>query len=580
MPDPGNTPNKARKLTLSPETRSIRDTVGSQDTADFYTFKLSRRSNLVLNLSGFKADVNATLLSSRGQRSLAQARRSGNRTKIIDTILNAGTYYLRITARQPQSRTRYTLTFTAVTKTVNLIANTGISLKPGATVPITGEQLRAIDTFKGTDPVVYTLTRLPTSGRLQRHGVALGVGSQFTQADLDQGVLQYVNTGQITQLTNNTTVNRAVGISGSNVAWATQADNNTQVSNIFLYQGDSGKTIPLTDTNTLKIPVGISDANVLWNDLGNQTLGNIGVSQALFYNATTGIITRLTGNLSALGVPGLTIDFAAGVSGVNVVFNSLQDNQSEVFLYNGSTNTTTRLTNDPVSQTAIALSGNNVVWTSPGSDSNSLRVFFYNGATGVVTPLPYETTNLGNAIALSGSRVAWLGKDSTGLDVFLFDGTTGQTAQLTNDVSNQANVKISGANVVWNNLNSNNQPGDVFFYNGSTGITTQLTNTLTSKQVVGISGVNLVWNSLDSNNQPANVFFYNGNTGTTTQLTSTTTTNSAVGISDSNVLWEGKDGNNTELFLDRFIPSDQFGFAITDRLGSVTEGTVSLSVTP
>lgn len=65
----------------------------------------------------------------------------------------------------------------------------------GGTATITSAFLTAIDSDNTTVQRQYRITQAPTQGVLQLNGAALGVGSTFTQADIDAGKVTYKHNG-------------------------------------------------------------------------------------------------------------------------------------------------------------------------------------------------------------------------------------------------------------------------------------------------------------------------------------------------------------------------------------------------
>ena len=84
---------------------------------------------------------------------------------------------------------------------VNLVANTGVTVTENATVTITTAMLAYNDdggarstALRATD-VTYTLTQLPADGVLKLSGAPLSLGSTFTQDDINNNRITYVENG-------------------------------------------------------------------------------------------------------------------------------------------------------------------------------------------------------------------------------------------------------------------------------------------------------------------------------------------------------------------------------------------------
>ncbi|MDX2216691.1 MAG: cadherin-like domain-containing protein [Oculatellaceae cyanobacterium bins.114] len=212
-----------------------------------------------------------------------------------------------------------------------------------------------------------------------------------------------------TRLTNNTGNDAATGISGSNVVFTSNLDNQgltTTASEVFLYEGATNRLFPLTNNNRKDSAVGISDSNVVWNSFDGNDY------EIFFYNGSTGVTTQLTNN---------AIDDVApigGISGSNVVWNSLVNNsRSEVFLFNGTSSR--RISSDNVNAIAFGISGSNVIMNSLNDSTQQFGdVFFYNGATGVTSQITNDNVQDG-AVGISGTNFVWNRSDGTDSEVFL-----------------------------------------------------------------------------------------------------------------------------------------------------------------
>jgi VCBS repeat-containing protein len=75
-----------------------------------------------------------------------------------------------------------------------LAVNAGVTLSSatGRRVTITNALLQVTDPDSTDAQLTYTVTQLPTQGLVLRGGVRLVVGSTFTQADIDAGLLEYL----------------------------------------------------------------------------------------------------------------------------------------------------------------------------------------------------------------------------------------------------------------------------------------------------------------------------------------------------------------------------------------------------
>ncbi|MBF2046916.1 MAG: pre-peptidase C-terminal domain-containing protein [Elainella sp. C42_A2020_010] len=569
--DPGNILKSAFRLRIGDKPRNFSNQIGGSDKRDLFRIVLERRSSLNLALTRLKANANLALLDSRGKKVIAQSRRAGRQSESIVASLTAGTYYIQVTPSSGRIKTRYRLTAFTGNTIPTLSLNTGLSLNRGSSITIGANALKVSDAEQSPNEIIYTLTSLPQIGSLQLNGVMLGVGSQFTQSDIDANRLSYTSFGLRTQITNNAVNELSEGVDGVNIIW-NQGNNLGQIFNGFFDRSQ--------------------------------------ITKAFFYNGSTRTTTPLKS-------PNTVSEIVLGISGSNAVWDGIDGSDIEVFLYNGTTGLSTQLTNNTVDDIAVGISGSNVIWNN--FDQNFVfRAFFYNGTTGQVTQLLHPNSINNQAIAISGSNVLWSGFDGNDLEVFLYNGTT--SIQLTNNNVDDIPEGIFGSNVIWNSTENN--VNKAFFYNGSTGQVTQLTTPGSTQQAaVGISGDNVVWSA--QINGTSEVFLYNALTGRSTRLTNNGVNDVPFGISDTNVVWgteqagvtrlffydgEGtvtpitdpntraafggisgsrvaltisqSDGTDPEIYfynLKNFAPTDSFNFTVTDQQGSI-EGTFQFTI--
>lgn len=247
---------------------------------------------------------------------------------------------------------------------------------------------------------------------------------------------------------------------------------------IFAYDIGSGQTTQITNDDVSQVPIGVSGSNIVFQSIDFLSSINpfgpppdpvsesdlLDASKPLdvfWYNGQTGEINQLS--------EGTTSNQAIGISETKIAWAGFDGNDTEIFLYDISTQETTQITDNDVNETIIDaeqgfqvanLSGDNLVW-SRGKDKNA--------------------------------------------EIFFYDGTSGTTRQLTNNNVKDIPNGISGRNTIWSSFTPNGRVDEVFFYNGSTGEITQVTSDTDSSFAAGISGEKVVWNAFDGND--TEVFF-------------------------------------------------------------------------
>ncbi|MBW4522495.1 MAG: VCBS domain-containing protein [Scytolyngbya sp. HA4215-MV1] len=119
----GNTLNTARALNLTFASQTFSDAVSSADPLDYYRFRLSSRSSFSLSLTNLSGDANVELLDSSGAAvviggATQSSTNLGTLAESINTILNAGVYYIRVTPAIGAS-TNYSLNIRALSSIKN-----------------------------------------------------------------------------------------------------------------------------------------------------------------------------------------------------------------------------------------------------------------------------------------------------------------------------------------------------------------------------------------------------------------------------------------------------------------------------
>jgi hypothetical protein len=102
----------ARSIGLLNGARSFRGSVGVRDKFDYYSFSVASRSSFNLGLDKLKNNVDVALIQN-GQ-TLARSARGGKKPESINTTLEAGTYFIRVSQKNGDSRYRLKLNAEAI----------------------------------------------------------------------------------------------------------------------------------------------------------------------------------------------------------------------------------------------------------------------------------------------------------------------------------------------------------------------------------------------------------------------------------------------------------------------------------
>lgn len=584
--DSGNTLLSARSLNLATGSKTRRETIGgTTDSRDFFKFNLTSRSSLDLTLKKLRANVDVALLDST-RKVIAFSRRADRLSESIKTTLDAGTFYIRLNAKE--GSTGYQLTVAATTapgggggtggggggtpaNTAPTIGtNTPLAVSRNGTGTIGRTSLVSTDTQQTGDQLVYRVTTLPKAGSLFLNGTPLGVGSAFTQTDID--------------------------------------------NNRITYKQNSVKSIPNTGRIFPETTAKISGANIVW-----AAQDSTGDTEVYLYRGSTGTITQLSNNDVA--------DSNPEIFGSNVVWQSGTDNAAEIYLFNINSSTSPQNISNAatVEDSNAKLSDSYVVWQRKfGSGASAEHdIMYYKLSDGTLATVNGESRYDDTNPAISGSKIAFQRDDKLTSSTTATDGIyfrdlalAGIATQVDSGSASytDADPQIFGSTVAWrrqyfiasdvrystNPLSSGslgistpeslfNQPplisGPNIVFSGSSDINgAYLFNTATSTatpilpRYASIDSIDGNWIGWTSSGGTANL--YNIATGTSQVLDGGVPTQGTVRVSGGNATWVGSSGTGSLdrlFFYDTSIASDSFSFSVSD--GSLTtNGTFNLTV--
>ena len=182
--------------------------------------------------------------------------------------------------------------------------------------------------------------------------------------------LYQISTKTTTQVTNNTWADQYPQTSGDFIVWQSYVDRNFET---FMYQISTGITTRITQNSVMDRYQNTDGEYVVWYSLG------AGLS---YYNISTGAITEIT-NDGAYYLPML-------IDNGHIVWKSDVDGNSEIYLHDVSSGTTTQLTND-TNEGTPTIDGDLIVWNSTLNNDPILNL--YEISSGTTSIVDYETGN-------------------------------------------------------------------------------------------------------------------------------------------------------------------------------------------
>ncbi|MBW4468747.1 MAG: hypothetical protein KME07_25250 [Pegethrix bostrychoides GSE-TBD4-15B] len=604
-----------RRIALSESPRHLSGQLGKRQEL-FYQFKLSRSSTVYLSLSEFVGNADLALLNRR-QKVLSQSQQAGQASEFMSSRLKKGLYLIRV-QNKTRSKTRFQLKFGTTDLSPTVISN-GLSVGSEGTMPLTTNHLQAIDALQASDRLRYSITGTPRNGILLLNGIALTVGSSFTQADIDAGRLVYrsgssirslgsassslldgplvsgwsvlwVGTGgsdggsdtevffydgsSTRQLTQNNVNERAEGIDGNHLVWSSQVGAALQgVATYELFDYDGGSIRQLTSNAVNENFVGLAGDNLFWTSPVGAADAVGRVTSEVFY-AKSGAVRQLTQN----NVNEDVSDFEGATAVWEAKLGPTDANgraTGEIFYFDGSN--VRQITQNAVSDSAPRISGGRIAWSSqigtPNLGAATNEIMLYDG--GKTTQLTFNDIDdfMGD---ISGSTVAWIGRSGplNGLgqrsyEIYRSDSSVGgSTQRLTNNGFDDYVVELSGSNLLWRGSagapdSYGQRSYELFLNDGSK--TTQLTQNQVDDRPIGLQGSKAVWFSQTGSPNAEGVatreiFYYDG--GKVRQLTADAKNDDFPSFSAQTLAWRSTEGTASQILS--YELDDQFGYTVSD----------------
>lgn len=222
-----------------------------------------------------------------------------------------------------------------------------------------------------------------------------------------------------------------------------------------------------------------------------------GVAMAMVVVASAVLIAPHSSVAGAPVVIGGHRPEAPAVSGSRVVFSDNRFGSYDIFLYDGATRMTTRLTSDPTDEITPDISGDSVVYAVRGGSAGA-DIHAYDIPTRTVRVLAGGAGDQVNP-SIDGRHVAW--EDRAGgyaAQIWAIDLTSGAPFRV--DPSNAAGYprerpRVGGGYVVYEDYPRNNttRDGDVMLYNIATKARTRVAGTTANEFVPVTDGTYVVW---------------------------------------------------------------------------------------
>ena len=276
--------------------------------------------------------------------------------------------------------------------------------------------------------------------------------------------------------------------------------------------------------------------------------------------------------------------------GNTIVWQDQRNGNWDIYLYNLSTSTESRITTDESNQTKPSIYGDRIVWQDERNGNRD--IYMYDLSTQKETRITDESSDQVDP-AIYKDRIVWQDERNGNWDIYMYDLSTQMETQITTNESDQIEPVIYGDRIVWQderegreiylyelstsrrlfNLFWNNQNLDLFsIFTGSDKSKVQkVMKSLTSREIgittdesdnyepAAIYGNKIVWAdrrnaNLDnpSKTYNASIYMYDSSTSAETLITTGFVfdkSNLLPAIHEERIVWQDGRNGNSDIYM-------------------------------
>jgi hypothetical protein len=523
--------NEGAAAAISENFLQVRDADTTRDQIVYTVTSLPGQGTLLFN--GSAVSVGQTFTQKNINSGLIRYRHSGSETRRDSFTFTVTDGTTTIT------NTAFNIKVNPVSDPPVLTTNEELNLDEGAIAPLDSTLLRTFDVDNTAVELVYTVTDAVDNGRLLLDGRLIGVGSTFTQRDLNAGLVNYRHNGSETtedsfSFTVSDGANR-LRPATFNISVNPVNDPPELVNNIVL-RVEQGTNRVLPNSRLLVTDAEQGPEEIVFRITAVPQNGFLELNGRVLRLNDTFTQADIDNNRLAYRNIGGTRQLTRTaleeaqpqVSELYAAWRGFDGQDFEIFYYDLATGATRQLTNNDLDENDPQLSGANMIWKSrlTPADEASSDISFYNGSNGRTTRISDNLDFNTNAEISrspsepSGTKVIWQGikPGETDYEIFLYDAVTGRRTQLTDNNVDDINPQVIDGQAIWQGRSGGDY--DIFYRDLARGQTTQLTNNNVDEINPKISAAGAIWlgRATGGNND---VFFYDRRRNEITNLTNT-----------------------------------------------------------
>jgi beta propeller repeat protein len=319
--------------------------------------------------------------------------------------------------------------------------------------------------------------------------------------------------GHETRITNNPSEQRSPAISGNQIVWADGRNGN----HLQIYRYDLNthtesrvSTVPLNSQQMNPPPdpplssvllqnrAAISGSSVVWidNRYDHQSVYLADLSA----KTETPVFPQSKVDNSPLAIDGTRMVWADTRNSTDSASNT------DIYMYDFSTQTETRITTNASDQLAPDISGNTIVWTD--TRLGGYTIFMYDLTTHTETQVSRASSGEFNPPKIDGNYIVWEDGRNGKADIFLYDISSREERQITTNPAEQTSPDVSGNRIVWVDYRNGNP--DIYMFDLATNIESSVVVNPAEQIEPSIDGNRIVWTDYRNGNPDIYMFDLGG----------------------------------------------------------------------
>jgi len=311
------------------------------------------------------------------------------------------------------------------------------------------------------------------------------------------------------------------------------------------------QTVQITTDPNHQLNPDIYGDIIVWTDNRN------GNSDIYMYDLSTDQETQITTDTASQSGP--------SIYGNKIVWTDNRNGNSDIYMYDLSTDQETQITTDTASQSGPSIYGNKIVWTDFRNDNFDPNAFYliitynydiylYDLSTNQETQITTSGRTQDNP-HIYGDKITFQSGGGEGDSyILMYDLSTNQETQIS---EGEISWKVSspfiyGNKIVWqtnrfDNIFNIDYDWDIDMYDLSTGQYTRITTDLPTQTAPAIYGDKIVWQDLRNDN--SDIYMYDLSTGIETLITPNTANQHSPAIYDNKIVWVDNRNGNDDIYM-------------------------------